>query len=96
LADPRPFRNSSSVVDSEAADFEMRPGQLTASVGPSGAGKTTITHQVPLLHDPNEGRVLLDGHGLRDILYAGTSGGGVFDMHQLPYCTYLPLIVRAE
>jgi len=47
--------------------FEMMPGQLTALVGPSGAGKTTITYLVPRLYDPTEGRVLLDGHDLRDI-----------------------------
>jgi ATP-binding cassette subfamily B protein len=50
--------------------FEMQPGQLTALVGPSGAGKTTITYLLPRLYDPIEGRVLLDGHDLRDIQLA--------------------------
>ncbi|MFL7810190.1 MAG: ATP-binding cassette domain-containing protein, partial [Anaerolineae bacterium] len=50
--------------------FEMQPGQLTALVGPSGAGKTTITYLLPRLYDPLEGRVLLDGHDLRDIQLA--------------------------
>ena len=50
--------------------FEMQPGQLTALVGPSGAGKTTITYLVPRFYDPSEGRVLLDGHDLRDITLA--------------------------
>jgi len=50
--------------------FEMQPGQLTALVGPSGAGKTTITYLLPRLYDPMEGRVLLDGHDLRDIQLA--------------------------
>ncbi|MBN1260787.1 MAG: ABC transporter ATP-binding protein [Anaerolineae bacterium] len=48
-------------------DFEVMPGQLTALVGPSGAGKTTITYLVPRLYDPTEGAVLLDGYDLRDI-----------------------------
>ncbi len=48
-------------------EFEMLPGQLTALVGPSGAGKTTITYLVPRLYDPGEGRVLLDGYDLRDL-----------------------------
>ena len=43
------------------------PGQLVALVGPSGAGKTTITYLLPRLYDPTEGRILLDGHDLRDI-----------------------------
>ena len=54
----------------QAIDFEMQPGQLTALVGPSGAGKTTITYLVPRLYDPDEGCVLLDGHDLRDIQLA--------------------------
>ena len=48
-------------------EFEMQPGKLTALVGPSGAGKTTITYLVPRLYDPDEGAVLLDGHDLRDM-----------------------------
>ena len=49
-------------------DFTIKPGQLTALVGPSGAGKTTLTYLIPRLYDPNEGRILLDGHDLRDII----------------------------
>lgn len=48
-------------------NFEMEPGKITALVGPSGAGKTTITYLVPRLYDPDEGAVLLDGHDLREI-----------------------------
>ncbi|MCC6177527.1 MAG: ABC transporter ATP-binding protein [Chloroflexi bacterium] len=47
--------------------FEARPGQLVALVGPSGAGKTTVTYLLPRLYDPTEGRVLLDGHDLREL-----------------------------
>jgi ATP-binding cassette subfamily B protein len=47
--------------------FEMEPGQLVALVGPSGAGKTTITYLLPRLYDPTEGRISLDGHDLRDV-----------------------------
>lgn len=46
--------------------FEIEPGQVVALVGPSGAGKTTITYMVPRLYDPTQGRVMLDGHDLRD------------------------------
>ena len=48
-------------------DFIIHPGQLTALVGPSGAGKTTLIYLIPRLYDPNKGRILLDGHDLRDV-----------------------------
>src|SRR5690606_37024686 len=47
--------------------FNIEQGQLVALVGPSGAGKTTITYPLPRLYDPGDGRVLLDGHDLRDV-----------------------------
>jgi len=47
--------------------FEIKPGQLVALVGPSGAGKTTVTYLLPRLYDPTEGRITLDGHDLRDV-----------------------------
>jgi ATP-binding cassette subfamily B protein len=51
----------------EQISFEVQAGQLIALVGPSGAGKTTLTYLIPRLYDPSEGRVLLDGHDLRDV-----------------------------
>ncbi len=51
----------------EGISFTLKPGQLAALVGPSGAGKTTLTYLVPRLYDPNQGRILLDGHDLRDL-----------------------------
>jgi ATP-binding cassette subfamily B protein len=46
--------------------FEAKPGQLVALVGPSGAGKTTITYLLPRLYDPVQGGVSMDGVDLRD------------------------------
>ncbi len=47
--------------------FEIRPGQLAALVGPSGAGKTTTTYLLPRLYDPTRGRILIDGYDLPDL-----------------------------
>jgi ATP-binding cassette subfamily B protein len=47
--------------------FEIRPGQMAALVGPSGAGKTTVTYMLPRLYDPTEGSITLDGFDLREI-----------------------------
>lgn len=50
--------------------FEVQPGQLAALVGPSGAGKTTITYLVPRLYDVTSGRVEIDGNNVKDIALA--------------------------
>ena len=47
--------------------FTAPPGQLTALVGPSGAGKTTITQLVSRMYDPNDGAVLIGGRDVRDV-----------------------------
>ena len=47
--------------------LRVRPGQLAAVVGPSGAGKTTLSYLVPRLYDADRGRVTLDGTDVRDL-----------------------------
>jgi ATP-binding cassette subfamily B protein len=47
--------------------FDIKPGQLAALVGPSGAGKTTITYMVPRLYDVDSGAIKIDGHDVRDV-----------------------------
>jgi len=51
----------------EDVDLRIEPGQVAAFVGPSGAGKTTITQLVPRFYDPQDGRITLDGIDLREI-----------------------------
>jgi ATP-binding cassette subfamily B protein len=45
--------------------FTIKPGQLAALVGPSGAGKTTITYLIPRLYEVDTGMVEIDGHDIR-------------------------------
>ena len=52
----------------DGMDFAVKPGELVALVGPSGAGKTTTTYLIPRLYDPTEGRVLLDGVDIRGLM----------------------------
>jgi len=50
--------------------FRIPPGRMAAFVGPSGAGKTTITQLVPRFYDPQSGAIRVDGHDIRDVTLA--------------------------
>jgi ATP-binding cassette subfamily B protein len=51
----------------DSVDIDIAPGTMAALVGPSGAGKTSMTYLVPRLYDPTAGRILLDGHDIRGL-----------------------------
>ncbi len=48
-------------------NIDVNPGEVIALVGPSGAGKTTMVSLVPRFYDPTNGRILVDGHDIRNI-----------------------------
>jgi subfamily B ATP-binding cassette protein MsbA len=47
--------------------IDARPGQTVALVGHTGSGKTTIVNLIPRFYDPTAGRILVDGHDVRDV-----------------------------
>ncbi|MDP9019415.1 MAG: ABC transporter ATP-binding protein/permease [Actinomycetota bacterium] len=51
-------------------DLSVHPGETVALVGPTGSGKSTIAKLISRFYDPDEGRVLLDGHDLRQVTLA--------------------------
>ncbi|HZU16564.1 MAG TPA: ABC transporter ATP-binding protein [Candidatus Dormibacteraeota bacterium] len=54
----------------EHVSFRIEPGELVALVGPTGAGKTTVTSLLPRFYDPQQGSIRIDGHDLRDVTLA--------------------------
>ena len=61
------FSYNSDRTALNGVSLQIEPGQVAAFVGPSGAGKTTITQLVPRFYDPQSGTISLDGIDVRDI-----------------------------
>src|SRR3954471_22035245 len=76
LADEVSLASLESIARTESRDsgevlhhvsFAAKPGEMVALVGPSGAGKTTVTHLVARLYDASNGTVRVGGHDVRDV-----------------------------
>jgi ATP-binding cassette, subfamily B, bacterial len=67
IALPAPERRDAAAGVLHQVGFTAPSGKLTALVGPSGAGKTTITALAARLYDPNDGTVRIGGYDLRDV-----------------------------
>lgn len=66
------FRNVDFAYSAESEvlsqfNLELEAGKITALVGSSGSGKTTIAHLIPRFYDPQAGDIAIDGHSLRDV-----------------------------
>jgi len=61
------FSYSSERTALRGVDLHVEPGQVAAFVGPSGAGKTTITQLIPRFYDPQSGTVSIDGIDVREV-----------------------------
>ena len=58
----------------DGVSFDLEPGKLAAFVGPSGAGKTSISYLIPRLYDATDGVVLIDGLDVREIRLSSLAG----------------------
>jgi ATP-binding cassette, subfamily B, bacterial len=67
IALKQPERTDAAAGVLHEISFTAHAGELTALVGPSGAGKTTITQLVSRMYDPSDGAVLVGGHDIRDV-----------------------------
>src|SRR6266849_5895475 len=68
----RYFKGGDAVLNE--VSFEVRPGQTVALLGATGSGKTTIINLLPRFYDVSEGRVLVDGHDVRDVTIESLRG----------------------
>jgi ABC-type multidrug transport system fused ATPase/permease subunit len=57
----------SKTLSLDRVSFTVEPGQITALVGASGAGKSTVISLLARFYDPTEGRILIDDHDIRDL-----------------------------
>ena len=61
------FSYAGRVGTLKGINFEVRPGQKIALVGPTGAGKTTLISLIPRFYDPSHGRIEIDGVDIRKV-----------------------------
>ena len=59
------YREGLQILDN--VSFYAQPGQRVALIGPTGSGKSTVTNLIPRFYEATEGRVLVDGHDVRDL-----------------------------
>ncbi len=61
------FAYDESVPVLKDISFHCEPDKMLALVGPTGVGKTTMTQLISRFYEPNEGRILIDGHDINDV-----------------------------
>ena len=66
------YAGAATVLD--AIDLAIEPGQIVALVGQSGAGKSTVASLLMRLYDPTAGRILIDGHDIREYTLGSLRG----------------------
>jgi len=78
ISDKIEIRNVTFAYDDEPVlrniNLDIRSGEVVAFVGMSGGGKTTLVNLIPRFYDVTEGKILIDGHDIRDVTVESLRG----------------------
>lgn len=94
------FEGVSMSYDDEVAGvhditMEALPGQLVAILGDAGSGKSSLVHLIPRFYDVTDGRILINGHDVRDLTLHSLRGNVGIVYYRIPSPSPLPSAITS-